>query len=137
MELIPPRRSSLHNFFIFKLPYFQIIKLNIIYFTMKKILTSLRCYLINMGLCIFIVSAFAALQYQIIQGIDFRLTNYMITFLVGVIFGFLIALIEILQKNTKLKKKQCWRKTNRYIPILEQSFMTFGLRLQPYLASLR
>lgn len=43
-----------------------------------------------MGLCIILVVIFAVVQYQIIQGVEFLLTNYLIPFLVGSIFGFLI-----------------------------------------------
>lgn len=71
---------------------------------MKKTVTSLRYYLINIGLCIIMVIAFAALQYQIIQGVEFELTNYLIPFLVGAIFGFLITHILSLQKKYKAEK---------------------------------
>lgn len=71
---------------------------------MKKTLTSLRYYLINMGLCTIMVIAFAALQYQIIQGVSFSLINYIIPFLVGSIFGFLITRIQTLQKKYKAEK---------------------------------
>ncbi len=72
---------------------------------MKKTLTSLHYYLINMGLCIILVVIFAVVQYQIIQGVEFRLTNYLIPFLVGGIFGFLITRVQVLQKKYEDEKE--------------------------------
>lgn len=72
---------------------------------MKKTLTSLHYYLINMGLCIILVVIFAVVQYQIIQGVEFLLTNYLIPFLVGSIFGFLITRVQVLQKKYEDEKE--------------------------------
>jgi signal transduction histidine kinase len=71
---------------------------------MRKALLSIRYYLINMGLCVVVVLAFAAIQYQVIQGVEFSLMNYIIPFVVGSIFGFLIAHIKLLEKKYKAEK---------------------------------
>lgn len=58
-----------------------------------------------MGLCIILVVIFAVVQYQIIQGVEFLLTNYLIPFLVGSIFGFLITRVQVLQKKYEDEKE--------------------------------
>ena len=62
-------------------------------------------YVKVMGICTTVVLAFAVVQYQLIQGVEFKLLNYMIPFIVGNIFGFLISRIMILQKEYKLEKE--------------------------------
>ena len=74
-------------------------------FTMKETLLTLRYYFINICLCVIMVLAFAAIQYQIVQGVEFNLTNYIIPLLVGGIFGFLITRIRILQQKYKVEKE--------------------------------
>jgi len=71
---------------------------------MKNMQSSLRYYLIYMGSCVIVVIAFAAIQYQIIQGVEFSLMNYIIPFIVGSIFGYLITHIKLLQKKYKAEK---------------------------------
>ena len=56
-------------------------------------------YLVTILVCILIVNAFAALQYQLLQGIPFSLVNYIIPCLVGAFFGFLLAHIKILENK--------------------------------------
>jgi signal transduction histidine kinase len=72
---------------------------------MKKTLNSLSGYPLNMGLCIVTVVICAAVQYQIIQGVKFQLINYLIPFLVGSIFGFLITRVQVLQNKYKTEKE--------------------------------
>lgn len=66
-----------------------------------------------MGLCTIMVLAFAAVQYQIIQGVEFNLVNYLIPFIVGSIFGFLITRIKIFQHKYKAEKELVIEKNNQ------------------------
>lgn len=81
---------------------FDLVNLNI---AMKNSLSSLRYYLINMGSCVIVVIFFAAVQYQIVQSVAFSLLNYIIPFIVGGIFGYLITRIQSLQKKYKAEKE--------------------------------
>jgi signal transduction histidine kinase len=58
-----------------------------------------------MSCCIILVIAFAFVQYQIILGVEFKIIDYLIPFIVGCIFGFLITRVKILQKEYKLEKE--------------------------------
>jgi signal transduction histidine kinase len=72
---------------------------------MERTMSVLWNYTKTMGLSTIMVLAFAAVQYQIVQGVKFNLENYLIPFIVGNIFGFLITRIQILQKNYKAEKE--------------------------------
>ena len=80
---------------------------------MKNLQSPLRYYLIYMGLCVIIVIAFAAIQYQVIQGVEFSLMNYIIPFIVGSIFGYLITNIRLLQNKYKAEKDQVLNKNKQ------------------------
>ena len=81
---------------------------------MKNDISDFRSYLINISSCTLLVLAFAALQYHVIEGAEFRLTDYGIPFLVGSIFGFLITRIRFLQRKYKAEKDMVLEK-NRQI----------------------
>jgi signal transduction histidine kinase len=66
-----------------------------------------------MGLSIIVVLAFASLQYHVIEGADFRLTNYIIPFLVGAIFGILITRIRLLQYKYKTEQEMVLEKNKQ------------------------
>jgi two-component system, sensor histidine kinase and response regulator len=72
---------------------------------MKLFLKSIKFYIVNISLCVVMVLAFAAVQYQVIQDVEFSLTNYVIPFVVGSIFGFLITRIQLLEKKYKSEKE--------------------------------
>jgi two-component system sensor histidine kinase/response regulator len=72
---------------------------------MKQSLKTLKSYIINVSSCIVFVLAFAALQYQVIQKVEFRLTNYLIPFVVGTVFGILITRIRFLELRYKTEKE--------------------------------
>jgi two-component system, sensor histidine kinase and response regulator len=80
---------------------------------MKNSLSYLRYYLINMCSCVIVVISFAAIQYQIVQGVAFSLINYIIPFIVGSIFGFLITRIQSLQKKYKAEKDLVFEKNKQ------------------------
>ncbi len=71
---------------------------------MKNSLLEIRFYFINISLSAIVVIAFAAVQYQIIQGVEFSWHNYIIPFIVGSIFGFMITRIQTLVKKYKAEK---------------------------------
>ena len=96
-------------FFVYAI--FDLVNRNII---MKKSLSPLWYYLINMGSCVIVVISFAAVQYQIVQGVAFSLLNYIIPFFVGSIFGFLITRVQLLQKKYKAEHYQ----SNGCIPFI-------------------
>jgi two-component system, sensor histidine kinase and response regulator len=81
--------------------------------TMKNSFSSLRYYLINMGSCVIVVVSFAAVQYQIVQGVAFSFINYIIPFVVGSIFGFLITRIQSLQKKYIAEKDLVFEKNKQ------------------------
>lgn len=81
--------------------------------TMKNSFSSLRYYLINMGSCVIVVVSFAAVQYQIVQVVAFSFINYIIPFVVGSIFGFLITRIQSLQKKYKAEKDLVFEKNKQ------------------------
>ena len=80
---------------------------------MKNSLSSLQYYLINMGSCVIVVVSFAAVQYQIVQGVAFSSVNYIIPFVVGSIFGVLITRIQSLQKKYKAEKDLVFEKNKK------------------------
>ena len=73
----------------------------------------IRYYFINIGLCVILVISFAVVQYQIVQGIAFSLMNYIIPFIVGSLFGFLITRIQSLQKMYKAEKELVLEKNKK------------------------
>jgi light-regulated signal transduction histidine kinase (bacteriophytochrome) len=75
-------------------------------FRMKKKNENLKYYTINISGCILLVLAFASIQYQAIQKLEFDISNYIIPFIVGGIFGYQITRIRILQERYKAEKDQ-------------------------------
>lgn len=68
------------------------------------VLKKMKHYIAHIGFCVTLVIVFAALQYQVIQRVEFRLTNYVIPFFVGSGFGSLIAYMRVLQQKYKEEK---------------------------------
>ena len=59
----------------------------------------------NSGLSVLIVLVFAAIQYQIVQKVEFDAVNYIIPVIVGLIFGFFITYVQLLKKKYKNEKE--------------------------------
>jgi len=73
----------------------------------------MRRYAITMLICIVVVNIFAGIQYHLIQGHAFVLSDYIIPTLVGAGFGFLMAHIKILQIKYHREKDQVSEKNKK------------------------
>ena len=72
-----------------------------------------RRYAITIIISLLIVNAFACIQYHLIQGHPFIISNYIIPTLVGIGFGFLIAHYKILELNYHKEKDQVVEKNKK------------------------